>query len=43
MEVEVKDIPYRETKKYIKSVLRTYKWLKRDKELKKLIRKKKDN
>jgi hypothetical protein len=43
MEVEIKDIPYEETKKYIKSVMRTYKWLKRLKELKKLIRKENKN
>ncbi|MBN1621755.1 MAG: lytic transglycosylase domain-containing protein [Endomicrobiales bacterium] len=41
MEVEVKDIPYKETKSYIKSVMRTYKCLKWIQELKNIIRKNK--
>lgn len=38
MQVEINDIPYQETKNYIKSVMRTYKWLKRAQELKTLLR-----
>ncbi|MCB4790494.1 MAG: lytic transglycosylase domain-containing protein [Elusimicrobia bacterium] len=38
VEMEVNDIPYKETSSYIKSVMRTYKWLKWVQELKNLIR-----
>jgi soluble lytic murein transglycosylase len=39
--LEISDIPYEETRSYVKNVQRTYKWLKATQELKNLIRKKK--
>jgi len=36
--LKIEDIPYRETKKYINNVLRTYEWLKQTQKIKNLIR-----
>ena len=38
VEIEINDIPYEETKAYVRSVMGTYKWLKWAQELKNLIR-----
>jgi soluble lytic murein transglycosylase len=38
VEIEIKDIPYKETSEYVESVMRTYKWLTWLKELKNLVR-----
>ena len=39
VEIEINDIPYKETSEYVESVMRTYKWLKWLKELQNLVRK----
>ena len=38
--LKIEDIPYRETKRYVNNVLRTYEWLKQTQKIKKLIREK---
>lgn len=38
LSVEISDIPYKETRKYVKKVMRNYKWLKWTQELRRLIR-----
>ncbi|MFH1368904.1 MAG: lytic transglycosylase domain-containing protein [Elusimicrobiota bacterium] len=40
LEVEISDIPYDETRRYVKTVMRNYKWLKWIQNLRNLIRKK---
>ena len=38
--LKIEKIPYRETKRYVNNVLRTYEWLKQTQKIKKLIREK---